>query len=206
VKGSGEARPLLTYQLWTHEPSKFVIYYQDEPAAVPTNHHYRGPVAGGQQLGRLTPTGALTVPYSISMFSKAKDWMLEIQGRLLLQAALVLFLFLLHPCRNVAAGDDKNKIAFNTHCRMCHSTKPHDNRLGPTMYGIFGAEAGQVEGYGGYSGGLKGLVWDQVTLDRFIADPQSVSPNTNMIYPPVRDAEERKKIIEFLKSGKSGKV
>lgn len=74
------------------------------------------------------------------------------------------------------------------------------------MYGIFGAEAGQVEGYGGYSGGLKGLVWDQVTLDRFIADPQSVSPNTNMIYPPVRDAEERKKIIEFLKSLKSGKV
>jgi cytochrome c len=68
------------------------------------------------------------------------------------------------------------------------------------MHGIFGAEAGQVKGFNGYSGGLNGLVWDEVTLNRFIADPASVSSNTNMIFPPVQDAEERKKIIRFLKS------
>jgi len=68
------------------------------------------------------------------------------------------------------------------------------------MYGIFGAQAGRVAGYGGYSGGLSGLVWDEVTLDRFIADPASVSSSTNMIFPPVKDAEERKKIIRFIRS------
>ncbi len=98
-----------------------------------------------------------------------------------------------------AAGDDPG-IAFNTHCRNCHSMKKGDNRLGPSMYGIFGAPAGQVEGYRGYSGGLTGFTWDEVTLDKFMANPVSVSASTNMIYPPVADAAERKKIIEFLKS------
>lgn len=98
------------------------------------------------------------------------------------------------------AEDDAAKIAFNNHCRSCHSFKKDDNRLGPSMYGIFGATAGQVAGFRGYSGGLTGLTWDEATLDRFIANPSSVSVSTNMIYPPVADAAQRAKIIAFLKS------
>lgn len=104
-------------------------------------------------------------------------------------------------CAGIAAAeDDDTKIAFNTHCRNCHSFKKGDNRLGPSLYGILGARAGQVEGYNGYSGSLTGFTWDEATLDKFITNPASVSPNTNMIYPPVADAARRKKIIEFLKS------
>ena len=99
-----------------------------------------------------------------------------------------------------AAGDDENKLAFNTHCRTCHSFKKDDNRLGPTMYGIFGAKAGQVKGYRGYSGSLSDITWDEPTLEKFIANPASVSTSTNMIFPPVSSASERGKIIAFLKS------
>lgn len=99
-----------------------------------------------------------------------------------------------------SAGDDDRKLSFNNHCRTCHSFKSGDNRLGPSMYGIFGAKAGQVEGYRGYSGSLTDITWDEATLDKFIANPASVSTSTNMIFPPVADAAERKKIIEFLKS------
>ena len=75
------------------------------------------------------------------------------------------------------------------------------------MYGIFGAQSGRVAGHGGYSGGGKrSFVWDEGTLDRFIAEPASISPNTNMIYPPVKDRAERKRIIEFPKSLKRGKA
>ena len=112
----------------------------------------------------------------------------------------IIMLLLIIPTGAAPAKDDEERIAFNNHCRMCHSIRPNDNRLGPTMYGIFGAQAGRVAGYGGYSGGLSGLVWDEVTLDRFIADPASVSSSTNMIFPPVKDAEERKKIIRFIRS------
>jgi cytochrome c len=104
-------------------------------------------------------------------------------------------------CFSVArAADDEAKIAFNNHCRTCHSFRSGDNRLGPSMAGIFGAKSGQVAGYRGYSGGLDGITWDEATLDRFISNPMSVSTSTNMVFPPVADAEERKKIIEFLKS------
>lgn len=99
-----------------------------------------------------------------------------------------------------AAENDGGKIAFNTHCRNCHSFKKGDNRLGPSLYGILGAKAGQVAGYNAYSGSLSGFAWDEATLDRFIANPRSVAPNTNMNYPPVGDAAERAKIIMFLKS------
>jgi hypothetical protein len=33
-----------------------------------------------------------------------------------------------------------------------------------------------------------------------IADPASISTSSNMIFPPVAEAAERKKIIEFLKT------
>jgi cytochrome c len=117
-------------------------------------------------------------------------------SRLLCVALLVFFV----PVGIAAADDDEGKIAFNNHCRTCHSFRKDDNRLGPSMYGIFGAKAGQVKGYRGYSGSLTGITWDESTLDKFIASPSSISTSTNMIFPPVSNAEVRRKIVEFLKS------
>ena len=76
----------------------------------------------------------------------------------------------------VSAADDEGELAFNKHCRNCHSAKPGDNRLGPSLHGIVGGPAGQVEGYGKYSGALEGITWDEATLDRFIADPRPWPP------------------------------
>jgi len=100
----------------------------------------------------------------------------------------------------VAAETDERTVAFNSYCRNCHSLKKNDQRLGPSLHSVFGARAGQVAGYRGYSGALDGLVWDIQTLDRYLADPASVSASTSMIYPPVRDPADRKRIIELLKS------
>jgi cytochrome c len=101
--------------------------------------------------------------------------------------------------------DDAGQIAFNTHCRNCHSMKEADNRLGPSLHGIFGAKAGQVAGFGAYSGSLTpDIVWDETTLDKFITNPDSIASSTTMKpFPGVADAAERKKIIEFLKSSKA---
>ena len=116
------------------------------------------------------------------------------------QSLIVAFLVSAVFVADASAEDDTAGLAFNNHCRTCHSIKKGDNRLGPSMYGIYGAQAGRVEGYRGYSGGLTGLVWDEATLDRFIANPAAISSGTNMITPPVSDPTERKKIIQFLKS------
>ncbi len=117
------------------------------------------------------------------------------QRKVFLAFICQLFLFAV-----ATAEDDDRKIAFDNHCRTCHSLKKGDNRLGPSLYGILGAKAGQVDGYDAYSGTLGGFTWDEATLDKFIANPVSISTSTNMIYPPVADAATRKKIIEFIKS------
>ena len=94
-------------------------------------------------------------------------------------------------------------VEFNNHCRTCHSLKPNDNRMGPTLHNIFGAKAGAGQGYANYSEGLKtsGVTWDEATLDKFIANPNAVVPNNNMKpYSGIADESVRKRIVEFLKS------
>jgi cytochrome c len=127
----------------------------------------------------------------------------------MLRIATVIAVIVAATAARVAAGENRDaesegRRAFNNHCRTCHSTRKDDHRIGPSMHGIFGAPAGQIAGFRGYSGGLTGINWDEKTLDQFIADPTSVSSNTNMIYPPVRDRRERRKIIEFLRSLSDG--
>jgi cytochrome c len=113
---------------------------------------------------------------------------------------------LLTFCLASVAAED-GQATFNTLCRTCHSTKEGDNRLGPSLYQIYGAKAGTRQGYGNYSQGLtsSGITWDEATLDRFIANPDEVVANNNMKpYKGTSDAAVRKKIIEFLKSSKTG--
>jgi cytochrome c len=95
---------------------------------------------------------------------------------------------------------DSGQIAFNTHCRNCHSVKEGDNRLGPTLHGIYGKPAGQVKGFAGYSGGLTAETkWDAATLDKWIANPTAMVSNTTMKpFGGVTDAAQRKLIIDFL--------
>ena len=100
-----------------------------------------------------------------------------------------------------AAGEQ----LFNNNCRTCHSWKPGDNRLGPSLHGVVGRKAGTAEGFG-YSSSMKnsGITWTEENLDKFITSPDSVVPGNNMKpFPGIHDADTRKKIIEFLKS-KSG--
>jgi cytochrome c len=101
-----------------------------------------------------------------------------------------------------AKADDAGQVAFNTHCRNCHSVKPDDHRLGPSLHNIVGAKAGQAKGFGNYSGSLTdAITWDEATLDKFIADPKSLASNTTMTpFAGIPDAEQRKLIIDYLKA------
>lgn len=110
------------------------------------------------------------------------------------------------PTRAADAGTSGTsaQAAFNNNCRTCHSTKEGDNRLGPSLSHIVGAKAAARPGYANYSQAMKtaGITWDEQTLDRFIANPESVVPNNNMKpFKGVPDATVRKAIIEYLKAG-----
>lgn len=118
-----------------------------------------------------------------------------------LTAALAALTALLFPIGTLAA-ESGSKIAFNDHCRECHSFLKGDNRLGPTLYGIVGRKAGSVPDFP-YSISVKssGIIWDEAALDKWIANPDAAIPGNDMSppYPGVADPAIRKKIIAFLK-------
>src|SRR5215510_7547732 len=71
--------------------------------------------------------------------------------------------------------------AFESQCASCHTVKPGVNGFGPSLAGIVGRPAGHVPGFN-YSGGMasSGLVWDDATLDAFLADTTKKVPGTSM--------------------------
>lgn len=114
-------------------------------------------------------------------------------------AATALFL----SAAPAAAQDNEAMLAFNNHCRTCHSLDEGDNRLGPNLYGIVGREAGSLEDYG-YSDALAraDFAWDAETLDAFIEDPDAVVPGHNMKpFSGIAEAETRATIVEALSDG-----
>ncbi|MBS0234983.1 MAG: c-type cytochrome [Proteobacteria bacterium] len=99
-------------------------------------------------------------------------------------------------------SDDDPEIAFNDHCRECHSADKGDNRLGPSLYGVVGRKAGSIPNFG-YSEALKdsGITWTEKNLNAWITSPNSVVPGNNMgaIFSGLQDAKARAKIIAYLK-------
>jgi cytochrome c len=51
-----------------------------------------------------------------------------------------------------------------------------------------------------YSNALKKLsgTWSEKNLDKFLKDPQSFAPGTKMQYQGMPDADDRRKVIQYL--------
>lgn len=109
-------------------------------------------------------------------------------------AALVLLL----PAGAAAAADAKKGEELYGRCLACHALE-HD-RVGPRHCGLIGRRAGVVPGFA-YSPAMKrsGLIWNEKTLDRFLADPVKTVPGTTMTYAGIADARERADLIAYLK-------
>ena len=108
----------------------------------------------------------------------------------------------------LAQGDaTKGKAAF-AKCGICHQVGPGAKTLvGPELNGVVGRKAASVANYSMYSAGMKklgeqGLVWDEQNLDKWIADPKAMIPDSPMAlaFPGIPDAGERADIIAYLKT------
>ena len=88
--------------------------------------------------------------------------------------------------------------AFEKRCTGCHALD-HE-KTGPRLAGVVGRKAGTVPGFP-YSDAVKtsGLVWSETVLDKWLTDPETVIPDTDMEFR-LDNTAERAAIIEFLKA------
>jgi cytochrome c len=102
--------------------------------------------------------------------------------------------------RASAAGDPKRGAQAFRACTACHSLEPGRHRTGPSLAGVFGRKAGTAETFRRYSPALKAadVVWNEVTLDAWIADPQAFIPGNRMAFRGLSDAQARADLIAYL--------
>lgn len=112
--------------------------------------------------------------------------------------AFLTLCIMLNMCPVHAAGDPaRGQALYESRCVACHSIDA--NRVGPAHHGVFGRKAGALADYD-YSAALKGasLVWNEKTLDLWLADPERTLPGQKMNYQ-VSVAADRADLIAYLK-------
>jgi cytochrome c len=96
------------------------------------------------------------------------------------------------------AGDlEHGRVLYHSVCSACHALDRHS--VGPSHKGVFGRKAGSQEGYN-YSSALKSstLIWNEETLDQWLANPEKLIPGQRMGYMVVSD-KDREDLILYLK-------
>ena len=104
----------------------------------------------------------------------------------------------------LADGDAANGEQVFKKCGACHSATEKTNKVGPFLTGVLGRKVATVDGYN-YSDGMKafgatGAVWDEATLNKYLAEPKVVVPATKMGFAGLKKDDERADLIAYLKT------
>lgn len=108
---------------------------------------------------------------------------------------------------HLSEGLDPGAREFQRKCSVCHTLTADDaNRAGPTLYRIFGREAGSLPGYP-YSQALleSDIIWNEETIAAlFDHGPDVVTPGTKMPIQRITDPGRRAALVAFLKQATAG--
>lgn len=107
----------------------------------------------------------------------------------------------LAPSAANAAGNPMRGARDFRPCVACHSVKPGEHSIGPSLASVWNRRAGTVEGFLRYSSALSGanVEWNETSLDKWLSAPQAFMPGTTMKFRGIEDAQERADIIAYLK-------
>ena len=76
-------------------------------------------------------------------------------------------------------------------CASCHSLDRNIRKVGPSLKGIMGKKPS--------ISGLPYESWTEAAMNEWIENPRSIKKKTGMAIPGIKDAEERRQIISYLK-------
>ncbi len=107
-----------------------------------------------------------------------------------------------------AAGDAARGAALFRQCAACHSTREGEQLTGPSLANVWQRKGGSVVDFQRYSDAMQraDVVWNAMTLDKWLADPEALIPGTSMTFPGLRDSNARQDLITYLKAISEGKA
>ncbi len=84
-------------------------------------------------------------------------------------------------------------------CQSCHAVESGVNRIGPSLAGIVGREAGSVEGYNYTEANANsGITWTPEKMFQYLENPQRIIPGTKMAFSGLPDGQDRANVIAYL--------
>jgi cytochrome c len=102
----------------------------------------------------------------------------------------------------LGAGDAKRGAQVFRACAACHSVAEGEHLTGPSLAHVWNHKAGSVPGFQRYSDALKraNVVWDEATLDKWLANPEAFVPGTSMTFAGLKQQKDRLDVAAYLRA------
>ena len=107
-----------------------------------------------------------------------------------------------------AAGDAKRGAQVFRACMACHSIAEGEHLTGPSLAHVWNHKAGMVPGFQRYSDAMKraDVVWDEGTLDKWLANPEAFVPGTSMTFAGLKQQGDRLDVAAYLRAAAENKA
>ncbi len=116
-----------------------------------------------------------------------------------LATALLAGIVVLAANPALAEGDPTKGERIFKKCAVCHVLEGNKKKIGPSLAGLFGREAGTVAGFK-YSRAMKNsdIVWTAEVLGEYLVNPRKYVRGTKMAFVGLKKAQDREDVIAFL--------
>jgi cytochrome c len=93
-------------------------------------------------------------------------------------------------------------------CAACHSMEPGRHLTGPSLASVWGRNAGSAQGFARFSPALKNsrIVWNESSLDAWLADPGKAVPGNYMQFRGIADGKVRADLAAYLRAATMGEA
>src|SRR3954468_13406914 len=107
---------------------------------------------------------------------------------------LSLAAFLAMSARGYGEGDAARGARLFSQCMACHSVAEGEHLTGPSLAHVWNRKAATSPGFQRYSDALKSknIVWDEATLERWLANPEAFVPGTSMTFAGLKEEKDRR--------------
>lgn len=120
-----------------------------------------------------------------------------------MKSSIAVLTFAVAVALNSAAfadGDAAKGEKVYAKCKACHSLEAGQNKVGPSLAGVFGRKAGTVEGFK-YSDAMvnSGITWDEEQMAKYLENPKEFISGNKMAFPGLKKEDDREDVIAYLK-------